>query len=104
MFLHHILTRNEDALISQVFWAQVQQPVKGDWCIVVKEDLADIGLSHLSFDDIKTMSDEQLKGMLKAKVKETALRQLLIDKGKCTKLKTLKYDNFEILCPKTKHK
>ena len=69
MFLHHILTRNEDALISQVFWAQVQQPVEGDWCIVVKEDLGDFGLSHLSFDDIKTMSDEQLKGMLKAKVK-----------------------------------
>ena len=32
MFLHHILTRNEDALISKVFWAQVNQPAKGDWC------------------------------------------------------------------------
>ena len=28
MFLHHILTRKEDALITQVFWAQVNKPLK----------------------------------------------------------------------------
>ena len=47
MFLHHILTREENALISQAFWAQVNQPVKGDWCIVVREDLDAIGLGYL---------------------------------------------------------
>ena len=49
MFLHHILTRDEDALISRVFWAQVQKPAKGDWCEVVKEDLDSLGLNLTGF-------------------------------------------------------
>ena len=96
MYLHHILTRKADALISQVFWAQVNQPVKGDWCIVVKEDLENIGLGHLSFDDIKSLSEDQLKIMVKIKIKETAFNSLLKDKERCSKLKTLKYNSLEI--------
>ena len=49
MFLHHILTRNEDALIAKVFWAQVNQTAKGDWCQVVREDLDILGLSTFFF-------------------------------------------------------
>ena len=96
MFLHHILTRDTDALISQVLWAQVDQPVKGDWYIVVKEDLQDIGLSHLSFENIKSMTEEQLRTMLKLKIRETAFSKLLEMKEKCSKLRTLKYSNLEI--------
>ena len=44
MFLHHILTRDSNALINRVFWAQVQNTGKGDWCQVVREDLDMLGL------------------------------------------------------------
>ena len=65
MFLHHILTRDEDALIHQVLTAQINKPVKGDWCIVVREDLDSLGLSYVSFDEISKMSKDQLKILLK---------------------------------------
>ena len=95
MYLHHILTRNENALITRAFWAQVDQPAKGDWCIVVREDLDAIGLSHLSYEDIKSMGTESLRVMLKSKIRETAFNQLLADKEKCKKLRTLKYPKLE---------
>ena len=91
MFLHHILTREPSALITRVFWAQVRQPVKGDWCLVVKEDLDSIGLSHLSYEAIKEYEQDTLHDLLKEKTKETAFIKLLADKEKCSKLKSLKY-------------
>ncbi len=56
MFLHHIVTPQDDALIKRAFRAQVSQPVKGDWVIVVKEDMEYIGLGHLTFDDVARLS------------------------------------------------
>ena len=91
MFLHHILTREPSALITRVFWAQVDQPVKGDWCLVVKEDLDTIGLGHLSFETIKKYEQDTLHELVKARIKETAFINLLSDKEKCSKLKSLKY-------------
>ena len=40
MFLHHILNCDENRLISQVFWAQVESPAKNDWVLQIKEDQA----------------------------------------------------------------
>ena len=96
MFLHHILTRNPSALIARAFWAQVAQPVKGDWCIVVREDLESIGLGHLSYEEIKKMGQESLRSVLKGQVRDAAFQELLSDKEKCSKLKSLKYTRLEL--------
>ena len=95
MYLHHILTRNAEALITRAFWAQVQQPAKGDWCLVVKEDMVEIGLGHLSFDNVRSMGKEPLQLLLKLKVREAAFTKLITDKEKCSKLKTLKYSSLD---------
>ncbi len=91
LFLHHILSRVDDALITRAFWAQVEKPTKGDWCIVVREDLDSIGLSHLTYEDIKSMKEESLKQLVKAKIKEIAFNELLVEKEKNSKLSALKY-------------
>ena len=91
MYLHHILTRKEDALINRVFWAQVNQPVKGDWCLVVSEDIETIGMGHMSYKDIKSMTKEALCAVVNIKVREAAFRSLLMEKEKCSKLKLLTY-------------
>ena len=91
MYLHHILTREKDALITRTFWAQVSKPAKGDWCIVVREDLESIGLSHLTYENIKNMKEETLKNLTKIKIEEIAFKELLVEKEKNSKLKTLKY-------------
>ena len=95
MFLHHILTREDNALIKRFFWAQVQQPVKGDWCLIVREDLESIGLPELSFEKIERMGKEALRTLLKNKVRETALSDLIAEKRKRSKLSGLDYSTLE---------
>ena len=88
MFLHHILTREEDALISRVFWAQVNRPAPGDWCHVVTEDLKDLGMEHLTFSAISEMKKDTLKTLLKKQVMETALNYLEGEKEKSSKFRS----------------
>ena len=96
MFLHHILTRNEDALIAKVFWAQVNQTAKGDWCQVVREDLDTLGLSTLSFDEIAEMEKESLKKLVHERMASTALEDLEREKEGLSKMSRLKYDKLEL--------
>ena len=94
MFLHHILTRHEDALILKVFWVQVSQPAKGDWCTVVDEDMGHIGLQALSFQDVKQMHQGTLRSLVKKNVVETAFKHLLERKSSLSKLSSLHYDQL----------
>jgi hypothetical protein len=94
MFLHHILTRSKDSLISQVFWAQVAKPAKGDWSTVVAEDLNSLGLPDLSLKEIEEMSKEKLKAMVKGKVRETAYSHLSRAKESLKKLANITYENL----------
>ena len=96
MFLHYIITRKEDALITRAFWAQVGQPVKGDWCLVVREDLKAIGLGHLSFEDIMKMKKKALFLLIKIKARESAFSMLMNEKEKCSKLKSLRYSELKL--------
>ena len=96
MFLHHILTRQDDALIKKVFCAQASQPVKGDWVLVVKEDMEYIGLGHLTFENIAGLSKGTLRTMVKAKARDTAWRELMAQKEKSSKLAPLKYASFSM--------
>ena len=96
MFLHHIMTRQDDALIKRAFCAQVSQPVKGDWVIVVKEDMEYIGLGHLTFDDVARLSKESLRTIVKTKASDTAWKELMDQKRKSSKLASLKYESFSM--------
>ena len=91
MYLHHILTRRKDALISRAFWAQVNKPLKNDWCNVVNEDLQSIGLGHISYENIINLGQDALRELLKRKINEAAFIQLQTDKDKSSKMKSLKY-------------
>ena len=85
MYLHHIMTRNDDALIKKVLMVQIKN-TKGDWCQVVREDLDSIGLEDLSFDDIAIKSKEALKSLVTEKVTETAFAELETEKNNLSKV------------------
>ena len=78
-------------LIARVFWAQVDSPTAGDWCLVVREDLQQLGLDHLTYASIAEMSKDQLKNLLKKQVEETALEYLNNEKEKLSKLRPQSY-------------
>jgi hypothetical protein len=95
-YLHHILTRNRQALISQVFWAQVRQPAEGDWCTVVQEDLATLGLAELTFDEISNMSKYAVKNLVRQQMKDSAFKELTTRKMNLSKMSTLEYDTLQM--------
>ena len=96
MFLHHIVTRETNALINRVFWAQVHDTTKGDWCDVVREDLDMLGLSNVSFEDIGNMSKEVLKDLITERTNIVVLENLLSEKNSLSKMAQLSYDKLEI--------
>ena len=96
MFLHHILTREEDALIKRVFWAQVEKPVKGDWYLVVREDLDLLGLNLTSLTEVANMSKEQLKTLLNEQIAATSLKYLNAEKQTLSKVAHFLYPRVEM--------
>ena len=93
MFLHYLLKREDDELISQVLYAQKEQPIKNDWFSTVMEDLKDFGLEHLEVEDIKNMSKDHFKKLVKENI---ALNYLQEGDDERTKLRNLKYYQLSI--------
>ena len=91
MFLHYLLNRGDTELISQVLYAQKEQPIKNDWYSTVLKDLLLLGLDYLEIEDIKSMKKEQFKKLVKDNCKDVALNYLLDGNEERTKLKNLKY-------------
>ena len=94
MFLHHILTREDDSLILRFYQVQKSKPIKNDWCLIVREDLKSIGLEQLTDEKIKSMSSDAVKKVVKEKISESAFRNLKLSKSKLKKLDSLSYDQF----------
>jgi hypothetical protein len=96
MYLHHILTRTDDALIKKVFLAQVHDTGKGDWCVVVREDLDALGLEHLTFDEISKKSKESLRTLVNDKITKLAFLELEQEKQKLSKVAGIQYTKLEM--------
>ena len=47
-YLHYILTRKSDELVSKVFWVQKDVPVKNDYYSTVVRDLEYFGINRLT--------------------------------------------------------
>ena len=89
------MTREDDALIKRVLMAQISKTTKGDWCVVVREDLDSIGLSNLSFEDIATKTKETLKKLITEKIIEAAFTELEGEKRSLSKVAMITYEKLE---------
>ena len=95
MFLHYLLTRNENELLSQFFKAQCENPTKGDWVETIKQDLKDFGITE-NFDDIKVNKKEKFKTIVKEAAKKFAFKKLEMKKQTHSKSKTLNHSKLEM--------
>ena len=75
-FLHYILNRPENDLVRKNFEVQSKYPVKGDWINTVKSDLEKLKI-NMNMEDIRNETKENFKEMVKIKVKEATLEELL---------------------------
>ena len=96
MYLHHILTREENALIKQVFRAQEAYQGKGDWYQVVREDLDALGLVNISFDEISLKSKESLRKLINERINEVALKYLKEESQSLSKVGNMSYSKLEM--------
>ena len=76
MFLHHVLSQDENSLIYRFFMAQISHPSKGDWVSDILQVLEDLGI-EASLSDIGTMTKGKFHLIVKEKVNYHALRYLL---------------------------
>ena len=94
-FLHYILSDKEDSLLSNVFRAQCDNPVKGDWVNTAKKDLEKIDI-NLTFEEIKANTKETFKMTVKEHVNEKAFEFLKNLQQTHSKAKPLQYERFTL--------
>ena len=68
IYLHYILTSDENTMLYKFFKAQYESPVKDDWTEQVKLDLKDLNISE-DFSLLKIMSEKKVKILVKKKIK-----------------------------------
>ena len=93
-FLHHLLTSDEESLSKKVFLKQREFPVKGDYVILVNKDLDDFKIS-MTYEEIKDMSKQKFKELVKGRTEKASLEKLLKEKNKLSKGKELEYTELK---------
>ena len=94
MYLHYLLNRPRSEMLAQFFWAQWNDPFKGDWTTSVRQDLVELDLPT-DPDLIAQFSKHSFGQLVKAKSRDYAFKNLLDSKAKHSKLRFLAYSKFE---------
>ena len=101
MYLHYLLTQDEDSLLSSFFHAQWDSPVPGDWTEQVKKDLELIKLD-LALEAIKVISKDAFQKLVKVAIHKAAFVYLNSEKQKRDKVKHVEHRYLKLqpyLCP-----
>ena len=86
MFYHYILHEDKNSLLYKFYKSQCRNPVKGDWCLTVAEDLETLKID-LSEQKIEKLSEYSFKKLVNASIKKEAFKYL--DNIKSTHTKVL---------------
>ena len=78
-----------------IFYAEHQNPIKGDWANQVAKDLIEMEIK-LSYEEMKELSKESLKKTLKEVTKIKAFEWLMNEKEKLSKVKDIKFDELNL--------
>ena len=95
-YLKTILNREPDELIREVYNAQKEDPIPGDFVYLVKKDANEINIDIQDEKRIEEMNSGCYKAIVKNKIREASLNYLEDIKSKHSKLENLKYDKLEI--------
>ena len=103
LYFKYILHEEETSLISKFFYLQLNQPTKGDWVSTCLNDIKQLHID-MSLEDIKLMSEQKFRNLLKLKVKESAFSYLIgkqKSKGKENKYEDLSMSEYLLPTNKT---
>ena len=94
LYLQTILKRPEEELTRQVYSAQKSNPLKGDFCKLVEQDLQMIG-GDVSEEFIQSCSKSVLKAKIKNKIQSAALSYLKDKQKEHSKVRDIVYNKLE---------
>ena len=80
-------------MLYRVFRIQWLEPENGDWSIMAKADLSELGLT---LKDIEKMTKYTFKKVVKNQIRSQAFKYLLNLKGTHTKMKMLNYEELKL--------
>ena len=80
LYLKKILHEDEDSQLLKFFQLQLEFPTKGDWASTSLADLKELNISN-SLEEIKLMTNNQFKTLVKDRVKENVFEYLLKKQG-----------------------
>ena len=87
LYWHNILRRHERELISKVYYAMKEKPIKGDWIELVKADLQKINMTLDQEIQVKQMKKEFFKDIIKERIIKHMHNDMEITKRKHSKVK-----------------
>ena len=91
--MKYILEQENESKLKKFLTLQFDEPSRGDWASTCTNDLKELNISY-SLEEIRIMTKDKFKRILKEKVKESALKYLLEKKGK--KGKEIEYTTLEM--------
>ena len=97
VFLQYLLKQDKDTLMYKFFEAQLRDPQRGDWVLQVKQDLIDVKLQDITFDQIATMTEYSFQLKVKRAIDRFAFDWLISEKNKPgSKGSKLVYENLKL--------
>ena len=94
-YLHHLITRNSNELISKIYFAQLRKPGKNDWAGIVDKDKFEVKLD-LSNIQIRGMKKEKFKKYVNDKVLDSAFNYLESLKQSHSKVENISYEKLKM--------
>ena len=94
-YLHNILKRNKSEMLLNVFKAQQEKPLKGDFIKLIEDDLNYLNEVY-DENKFKSMSKNMFKKYIKNKIRDAAFKYLKNEQEQKSKVKNIKYTKFKI--------
>ena len=94
-YWHTILRRPAIELIREIYNAMKENPMKGDWILLLKDDLEKVGLTLDDEATISGLTKGQFKSQIKKKIKELSIHELECIKSGHDKVKTIAHHTLE---------
>ena len=80
-------------MVYKFLQLQLKQPTKGDWATTVQSDLKELNIAE-TLSEIKRMSKNKFKNLVKIKIKENAFNYLMNKRG--SKGNQIEYSSLEM--------
>ena len=95
MYYQEILKRHEKELVKRVFTAMKIDPLKGDWINLIIEDLKYLDMTVDNEEEIKNLSKNEFRRLVKNKIKNVAFKDLEEIKDSHEKVKHIAHEGIK---------